>query len=88
MTVRETVNAAKERIGEADLAELFEGSRRVTAAKGKKVVVLDLAKDPDAHEQLASVVLGPTGNLRAPSARVGKNWLIGFNEDEYAKVFG
>ncbi len=88
MTVRETVNAAKERIGEADLAELFEGSRKVTAAKGKKVVVLDLVKDPEAGQQLAAVVLGPTGNLRAPSARVGKNWLIGFNEEEYAKVFG
>ncbi len=88
MTVRETVNAAKERIGEADLAELFEGSRKVTAAKGKKVVVLDLAKDPEAQQQLAAVVLGPTGNLRAPSARVGKNWLIGFSEDEYAKAFG
>ncbi len=87
MTVRETVNAAKERIGEAALAELFDGARKVTAAKGKKVVVLDLAKDADAMERLAEVVLGPTGNLRAPSARVGKNWLIGFNEDEYAKVF-
>jgi len=88
VTVRETVNAAKERIGAADLAELFDGSRKVTAAKGKKVVVLDLAKDPEAQEQLASIALGPTGNLRAPSARIGKNWLIGFNEDEYAKAFG
>mgnify|MGYP000483313964 CR=1 FL=1 len=64
-----------------------QAAKKTVAAKGKKVVVLDLAKDADAMERLAEVVLGPTGNLRAPSARVGKNWLIGFSEDEYAKAF-
>lgn len=56
--------------------------------KGKKITELDMAKDEDAAEQLASVALGPTGNLRAPTAKVGKTWLIGFNEDGYDSVFG
>jgi hypothetical protein len=33
-------------------------------------------------------MLGPTGNLRAPTAIVGKTVLVGFNEDAYATVFG
>jgi hypothetical protein len=40
--------------------------------------------------KLAEVVekmLGPTGNLRAPTARVGKVTLVGFNEEAYASVF-
>lgn len=32
-------------------------------------------------------MLGSTGNLRAPTAVVGKNLLVGFNEDAYQVVF-
>lgn len=55
------------------------------AAKGKKVTEIDYAKEPEA---LAAVALGPTGNLRAPSIKIGKTWLIGFNEAEYGKALG
>jgi hypothetical protein len=27
--------------------------------------------------------LGPTGNLRAPTAKVGKTLLVGFNDEVY-----
>jgi len=33
-------------------------------------------------------MLGATGNLRAPTIRVGKKLLVGFNEDVYSEVFG
>jgi len=32
-------------------------------------------------------MLGPTGNLRAPTARVGKTLLVGFNDEVYGKIF-
>jgi arsenate reductase-like glutaredoxin family protein len=73
-------------MGADQLEELFSGAKKVVAAKGKKVVVIDMAKDEDAMELLEANALGPTGNLRAPTLRVGKNWLVGFNEDEYGKV--
>ena len=88
MAVRETVNATKERLGKGDLKQLFRGSSKVVAAKGKKVVTLDLAADPASAADLAAVVLGPTGNLRAPAIRTGKTWLIGFNEEAYTDRFG
>ena len=52
---------------------LFDGARKVVAMKGKKITELDLGNEEDAAA-LASVALGPTGNLRPPlrrSARPG-----------------
>ena len=85
MTVRETVNATKERYGEADLAKLFGDASKVVVAKGKKVTTFDLKKD--SLDDLGGVVLGPTGNLRAPSIKMGKTWLVGFHEEAYAEKF-
>ena len=86
MTVRETVDAKKERYGEADLKALFKGATKLVVAKGKKVVTFDPAKD--AFADIAKAALGPSGNLRAPAIKAGKSWYIGFNEDAYAERFG
>ena len=53
-------------------------------AKGKKVSDFDLAKEPLTASELAAVVLGPTGNLRAPTLRRGKTWIVGFSDELYA----
>jgi arsenate reductase-like glutaredoxin family protein len=82
------VNATKERFGQKDLKKLFADATSVTVAKGKKVQTFDLKNDPPAAAELAKVVLGPTGNLRAPAIKRGKAWLIGFNEDAYADALG
>ena len=87
MTVRETVNASKERFGKADLKRLFADASKVHVAKGKKRVEFDLRKDPPAPADLAAVVLGPTGNLRAPAIRTGKTWVVGFQEELYDELF-
>lgn len=78
------MNARKQRYGSSDLATLFEGATRIVASRGKSHADVDLA-DP---EQLAKKVLGPSGNLRAPSARVGRTWLVGFSEDGWTSVLG
>ncbi len=53
-------------------------------AKGKKITDFDLTKQPLTASELAAVVLGPTGNLRAPTLRRGKTWIVGFNDELYA----
>ena len=88
VTVRETVNASKDRYGKSDLKQLLAEASKVVVAKGKKVVTFDMKQDAPSANELAKVVLGPTGNLRAPAARVGKTWLIGFNEEAYSGPFG
>jgi arsenate reductase-like glutaredoxin family protein len=68
--------------------KLVDSVTSLLVAKGKKVVALDLNKDTPSEEEITKLILGPTGNLRAPTLRVGKQLIVGFNEDMYASVFG
>ena len=61
---------------------------KLLVAKGKKVTRVDLKKDRPDDDELVALMLGPTGNLRAPTMKVGKTVLVGFNDDIYAEVFG
>lgn len=87
MPVRETVNASKERYGADDLDALFEGASKIVVAKGKKVLTFAPGRDDCDDEALQKAVIGPSGNLRAPTARAGKTWFVGFNPEAYA-AFG
>lgn len=60
---------------------------KLVVAKGKKVVEIDLKKDRPDDDELTKFLLGPTGNLRAPTMKVGKTVLVGFNEDAYSETF-
>jgi len=59
----------------------------VYAAKGKQVVHLNLKKDKPSEDELLKLVLGPTGNLRAPTLQVGKKLIVGFQEEMYESIF-
>ena len=61
---------------------------KLVAIKGKKVETFDLKKDRPADADLLARLIGPTGNLRAPTARVGRTLVVGFNPDAYRAVFG
>jgi arsenate reductase-like glutaredoxin family protein len=61
---------------------------KVIVMKGKKVTTFDMKKDKPADEDLLKVMLGATGNLRAPTIVRGKTLLVGFNAEEYDRVFG
>jgi len=56
--------------------------------KGKKVVTFDMKKQPPDDDTLTAHLLGPTGNLRAPTLRRGKTLLVGFSPEAYQKVLG
>jgi len=77
---------ASKKLQEADAKALLKGASRLIVAKGKKVSEFSGGSRPSADAVQA--MLGPTGNLRAPTARVGKTLLVGFNEDAYSSVFG
>jgi arsenate reductase-like glutaredoxin family protein len=86
--VTETVNAAKVRYGEAEALKLLKGVEKLVVAKGKKIQEFDLKNDRPSDEVILAHLLGPTGNLRAPTARIGKVLMVGFNEDIYRQLFG
>jgi hypothetical protein len=57
----------------------------VIAARGPKITVFQMKKDPPDEATLLKHILGPTGNLRAPTTRRGRTLFIGFHPQEFAK---
>lgn len=49
---------------------------------------LDLDRDAPTDDDLAALILGPSGALRAPALRRGATLIIGFEPEMYAKVIG
>ncbi len=45
-----------------------------------------MKKDAPDDETLAGLVLGPTGNLRAPTLRTGTTLFVGFSEEAYRQL--
>jgi arsenate reductase-like glutaredoxin family protein len=86
--VKETVNAAKVRFEPAEALKMARGASRVVVAKGKKVVTFDMKHDPPDDETLLAHIIGPSGKLRAPVIRRGSTMLVGFAEQEFARVLG
>ena len=76
------VNATKTHLALKDAEFLLDGVEEVLSARGTKVETL-LMKDKPSEAQLERALIGPTGRLRAPTARIGKRLLVGFNEATY-----
>jgi len=84
VTVRETVRAPKAKFHREDLDALFAGASRVLVGRGKSHVELDPRRD--GMDAIAEKALGRSGSLRAPAARVGRTWLVGFTEEMWGAV--
>ena len=80
------MNAKKVTYKLSEALELASAASHIYAAKGKNVVHFDMKKDAPDAETLAKVLLGPTGNLRAPTLRIGKILLVGFDQATYEKL--
>jgi arsenate reductase-like glutaredoxin family protein len=57
-------------------------------AKGKKIVHVDLKREKPPRSDLLGLLLGPTGNLRAPTLRKGRKLIVGFDEATYKQLLG
>lgn len=88
METKELIDAKKQRYGAEEAVALLQGMSKMVVAKGKKITEVNLKKDRPSDEELAKLMLGPTGNLRAPTMKIGKTVLVGFNADAYAEIFG
>ncbi len=89
MTIVEQIDARKERIAKAAALKLARSVDHLWAAKGKKVTYLRLKRDHPSDAELAKLLMGPSGNLRAPTIRRGKKLFVGFHEEAYEEhLFG
>jgi len=85
VNIKEQVPASK-KLSEQDARELMKAASKLHVAKGKKLSEFDTGAKPDA--EAVAAMLGPTGNLRAPTIVRGKTLIVGFNEDLYTKILG
>jgi arsenate reductase-like glutaredoxin family protein len=79
----EQVDAKKVRMGPEQALALVKDVDQLYVAKGAKVVHLDLKREKPDRATLLGLLLGPSGNLRAPSLRKGRTLLVGFDEPTY-----
>ncbi|MCA9128310.1 MAG: hypothetical protein KDB22_14560 [Planctomycetales bacterium] len=86
MSAKEEVNAKKQVMGIGEAKTLLGRATKLVSARGKKVVSVDLRKETLTDDEIAKLMLGPTGNLRAPTLVVGKTLLIGFDQATYQEV--
>ena len=80
--MKHVVDARTIRIDADEAWLLLQQAKSVTVAKGKKVQRFEsVAAEKDA---ILQQVMGPSGNLRAPTYRVKDEFIVGFNADLYA----
>ncbi len=68
--------------------ELARTCTLIVAAKGQKIVRLDLKKYRAADDELQGLIVGPSGKLRAPAIRTGKTLIVGFLDAMYREEIG
>lgn len=81
---KETIPASR-KLGRKDAAAMAKAAKKILVAKGKKVSEFE---GGSASKETVDAMLGPTGNLRAPTIRSGKTVLVGFNEDVFSEYLG
>ena len=86
MKTGEVVDARKNVIKAEGAWEIFQGAESVHVGKGKKT--LTFTPGDGEKEEILKVSLGRTGNLRAPTLRVGKQIYVGYNEEMYRELIG
>jgi hypothetical protein len=84
---KQEVSANHTKLGAEDVLRLSREVSKIVVAKGKKVLTFDMKKDPPGDDAILAALLGPTGNLRAPTIRKGMTLLVGFDEDMYRRIF-
>ena len=82
--VQQVVPASR-KLARAAAAGLARQASRIVVAKGGKVTEFAGGR---ASEEVVQAMLGPTGNMRAPTIRAGTTVLVGFDEQAYREVLG
>jgi len=80
------VDAKKKVLAGPEALALARAADQLYVAKGKKIVHVDLKKEKPDDATLLSLMLGPTGNLRAPTVRRGKTLIVGFDAATYSDL--
>lgn len=79
--------SASEKLGANDALRLAKAATLVIVSKGNRVDRFSTQAGTPNDEPLLERMLGPTGNLRAPTICYSKTVLVGFNEEVFTEIF-
>jgi hypothetical protein len=85
VVIKEEIPASR-KLAAKEARSIAKASSEVYIAKGKKLDVFDMKSA--SISEVTEKMLGPTGNLRAPTMRVGKITVVGFSDEAFHKVLG
>ena len=77
--------SANKKLGIADAESLLEKALNIIIFKGKNINFFNI-KD-EKKDSITPFMLGPTGNLRAPTIIYKNKIIVGFNEDKFNDIF-
>jgi arsenate reductase-like glutaredoxin family protein len=83
----EIVDARKVRLKLPEALDLTRQADELYATRGRRVVHVDLRQERPTDDELSKLLIGPSGNLRAPSLLCGKTLIVGFDQAMYDKLF-
>ncbi len=76
------MDAKRNKIPADEAVALARKHRTIVAAKGKKVVKTKTTPDLE-DEEIIRLIVGPSGNLRAPAWTLGDTLVVGYHADAY-----
>ncbi len=88
VTVATQVDARKTPLVEEDALRLVSQVNQLYVTRGTKVIHLDLKRDQPDETTLLALLIGPSGKLRAPTLKLGKTLVVGFDQATYEQVVG
>lgn len=87
IAIKQAVDARKDRLDPPQAMKLAARMDEIYVTRGRKVLHFNMKQKAPDKRELAAVLIGPSGNLRAPAMVLDKTLVVGFDEDTYDKVF-
>jgi hypothetical protein len=80
------IDAKKQTITAAQVTASLPGVKQVYSTKGKKVLHATVGAGGLDSVEMQALLIGPSGNLRAPTLQTGDTLLVGFDAEIYAQI--
>ena len=80
----EFVLASKMKFPREEALKLARDAKKILVSQRKKLLTFDAT---DSDDDVASAILGRSGNLRVPTIRIGDTLMVGFHEEAYQQLF-
>lgn len=81
------MSAKKVAVSKQEALRLAKQVDEIYATKGRQVIHVNLKRDKPDEDTLTNLLIGRTGNLRAPVIRKGRTLIVGFDEATYKRLF-